>query len=136
MRTTPDSPRMNLLCHRWGVVLAGGDGKRLLPLTRLMTGDDRPKQFCAVVGDRTLLQQTRCRVARMISPDQTLLVLIRAHERFYQTEVADASPSLLLAQPQNRGTSAAILLQPDAHPHNGFERPGRLLPVRPLHYRR
>jgi mannose-1-phosphate guanylyltransferase len=45
----------------------------------------------------------------MISPDRTLLVLTRAHERFYQTEVADVSPSLLLIQPQNWGTSAAIL---------------------------
>lgn len=56
-----------------------------------MTGDDRPKQFCAVIGDQTLLQQTRSRVARMIIPDQTLLVLTRSHERFYGTEVADVS---------------------------------------------
>jgi hypothetical protein len=41
--------------HRWGVILAGGDGKRLLPLTRRITGDDRPKQFCSVMGKDTLL---------------------------------------------------------------------------------
>ena len=41
--------------HRWGVILAGGDGKRLLPLTRRISGDDRPKQFCSVMGKDTLL---------------------------------------------------------------------------------
>jgi mannose-1-phosphate guanylyltransferase len=33
------------LSQRWALILAGGDGKRLLPLTRRIAGDDRPKQF-------------------------------------------------------------------------------------------
>ena len=32
------------LKHRWGIILAGGDGVRLRELTRLSSGDDRPKQ--------------------------------------------------------------------------------------------
>jgi len=96
-------------CHRWGVILAGGDGKRLLPLTRRITGDDRPKQFCALAGDRTLLEQTRRRVSRMIDPERTLLVMTKVHERYYRDQVADVPESLLLVQPQNRGTAPAIV---------------------------
>jgi Nucleotidyl transferase len=52
--------------RRWGVIMAGGDGKRLLPLTRALTGDDRPKQFCPLIGGETLMHQTRCRVSQVI----------------------------------------------------------------------
>src|SRR5271170_21544 len=69
--------------HRWGIILAGGDGKRLLPLTRKISGDDRPKQFCALTGSETLLKQTQRRVGQMILGQQTLLVMTRTHERYY-----------------------------------------------------
>lgn len=108
--------------HRWGVVLAGGDGKRLLPLTRRISGDERPKQFCRVMGSETLLQQTRSRVSGMIAARQTLVVLTKAHELFYFDEVQDLEPARVLVQPFNRGTLPAVLyalarvqhLDPDA----------------------
>jgi mannose-1-phosphate guanylyltransferase len=91
------------------VILAGGDGKRLLPLTRRIAGDDRPKQFCSVVGSETLLRQTRRRVSRLVQPWRTLLLLTRAHEPFYANEVAGIPSSCLLIQPFNQGTAPAIL---------------------------
>src|SRR2546422_1937716 len=42
----------------WGLILAGGDGTRLRPLTRLIVRDERPKQFCPVLSNETLLEQT------------------------------------------------------------------------------
>jgi mannose-1-phosphate guanylyltransferase len=39
--------------RRWGVLLAGGDGTRLMNLTRLISGDDRPKQFSRLFGDES-----------------------------------------------------------------------------------
>jgi mannose-1-phosphate guanylyltransferase len=101
--------RMDSRSRRWGLILAGGDGKRLLPLTRLITGDDRPKQFCAIQGDETLLGRTRSRVSRSILPSQTLLILTRKHEAFYRDQVVGIPRSRLLVQPSNQGTAPAIL---------------------------
>jgi|SRR6185312_880539 len=83
--------------HRWRLILAGGDGKRLLPLTRRIAGDDRLKQFCAVLGNEALLHQTQRRVSRLVQSWRTLLVLTKIHERFYADEVAYGTASLWLA---------------------------------------
>jgi len=97
------------LDHRWGVILAGGDGKRLLPLTTRIAGDNRPKQFCAIMDGETLLAHTRSRVERMVQPRHTLLVVTETHERFYSDQLNDVPSSSLLVQPCNRGTTPAIL---------------------------
>ena len=94
---------------RSAIILAGGEGMRLRSLTRRIAGDERPKQFCAFVGDETLLDRTRARVARAVRPDRTCLVLTRSHERFYAPLFATGSLGPLAVQSCARGTAPAIL---------------------------
>lgn len=93
----------------WAVILAGGDGTRLKSLTRILSGDERPKQFCSLCGDETLLTQTRARVSRAVVEERTLFALAQAHEPFYRKELADVRPSHMIVQPANKGTTAAII---------------------------
>ena len=93
---------------RWVVVLAGGDGVRLRPLTRRLAGDERPKQFCSVLEGGTLLEQTWSR-ARLLAPRGIMAVVTRSHERYYESALANLGARHVVAQPDNRGTAAGTL---------------------------
>lgn len=95
--------------NRWGVILAGGEGTRLRKLTREICGDERPKQFCQVIGKDTMLCQTRKRVQQKIAPERILFLLTQKHRRFYQPLLSGISFNQFIVQPENKGTAAAIL---------------------------
>jgi mannose-1-phosphate guanylyltransferase len=94
----------------WAVLLAGGEGNRLRNLTRKITGDLRPKQFCRILGDRSLLGHTRARLRLVFREDRTIFVVTKDHEPFYREELSDAEISRVVEQPENRGTAVAIIV--------------------------
>ncbi len=112
----------------WAVILAGGDGARLRALTRRISGDERPKQFCPVLGGASLLELTRRRAAQLVDPARMLYLLTRTHERFYRP-LAETTPApALVVQPENRGTAPAILLAARRLLALGAREPVALLP--------
>jgi mannose-1-phosphate guanylyltransferase len=95
--------------QRWGLILAGGQGLRLRDLTRTIAGDERPKQFCAFEGPQTLLELTRRRAALMIPPARILVSLTKTHEAFYRPLLGGMPAHCSVVQPEDRGTTPAIL---------------------------
>lgn len=100
--TTAESPT-------WGLILAGGDGTRLQWLTARITGDTRPKQFCPILDGETPLERTRRRAELLSRPDCQVIVVTRAHARYYTGLRSELFPERLVVQPDNRGTAAGIL---------------------------
>ena len=97
------------LKHEWAVILAGGDGARPKSLTRKITGEERPKQFCPVMSDMSLVKETQIRVALEVAKEQTLFLVNRLHQPYYSNILSDIAASNLIEQPCNIGTAPAIL---------------------------
>jgi mannose-1-phosphate guanylyltransferase len=93
---------------RWAVILAGGDGSRLQPLTQLLFGNQRPKQFCRILGQTTLLAETAERLSRTVGRESTIFVVTRHHEAFYRDDLQRVPVSRVVEQPLNRGTTVAV----------------------------
>lgn len=112
MESAPDATRGlddENQAGRWALLLAGGDGTRLRALTRQLSGDDRPKQFCPVMGDETLLEETWRRAMLAVAPRHGMVVVTQRHGRFYGPLLRDMGVPHVVVQPENRGTGAGIL---------------------------
>ena len=94
----------------WALVLAGGDGTRLQPLTRLIAGAPIPKQYCRILGSRSLLETTLDRIAPLAPRERTLVILNRAHLPVARPQLAGVPPKNVLVQPRNLDTGPGILV--------------------------
>lgn len=94
----------------WGIILAGGEGERLKGFAREQFGSPIPKQFCAFVGRRSMLERTIGR-ARLLIPSERLIVIGTAHHDPYIFQsLGTPPPGTVLLQPANRDTAPGILL--------------------------
>jgi mannose-1-phosphate guanylyltransferase len=92
-------------------VLAGGEGKRLQEFLRQAFGAVRPKQFCRILGTRTMLQHTWDRAAQLVGPDRIVTVITAGQEPYLEHEARGRGvPGTVLIQPENRETAPGLLL--------------------------
>ena len=94
----------------WALVLAGGDGTRLQALTRVIAGAPIPKQYCRIVGDRSLLETTLARIAPLVPPERTLAIVNHGHLRLARPQLAAIPASNVLVQPRNLDTGPGLLV--------------------------
>ena len=98
----------------WSIVLAGGEGERLRALTKRWLGVHRPKQYCAFVGQRSMLQHTLDRAVVLSGTNRTLVVVARQHAPEMWEHLDKIHWEQTILQPRNCGTAPGIFL-PLAH---------------------
>ncbi|MCR4279838.1 MAG: sugar phosphate nucleotidyltransferase [Candidatus Komeilibacteria bacterium] len=86
------------------VILAGGHGTRLWPLSR----KNSPKQVQPFLGKETLLQMTWQRLRRGFTPDKIFVAAESAQKKVIKEQLPDLSTSRLFLEPERRDTAAAI----------------------------
>ena len=95
-----------------GIVLAGGEGKRLRPFVHLLRKDLLPKQYVNFIGSRSMLEHTLNRAERLIPSERLFTVINEAHLGFpeVQRQIWKRPAQTLVVQPQNRETGPGLLL--------------------------
>jgi mannose-1-phosphate guanylyltransferase len=90
----------------YAVIMAGGSGTRLWPLSRRGT----PKQLLALTGETTLLQQTVARLGPLLRPHDIFVITSQAHVRATQDQLPQLPPENVLGEPLARSTAVAAAL--------------------------
>ena len=88
----------------YAVIMAGGGGTRLWPLSRAA----RPKPFLPLLGDTTLLQATAGRLAPLVGITDVHVVTDGRYADLVRQQLPGLPPANLLCEPMGRNTAAAV----------------------------
>lgn len=91
---------------RAAVILAGGSGTRLWPLSRR----NRPKQLLKLHDGRSLLRHAFDRVAAFLPPADIFVIALAEHCEAITAELLELPPENFIGEPCGRDTAAAIAL--------------------------
>ena len=92
--------------HTYAVIMAGGGGTRLWPISRKET----PKQLLPLLGKETLFQSTVSRLEQIFPPERILVVTVAEQAREMQKQVPAIPIENYLIEPAPRGTASVVAL--------------------------
>lgn len=91
----------------YAVVLIGGKGKRLAPLST----EDMPKAFLSVTKDRkSMFRRTIDRLTKLIPHKNIIVVANKSHSELVRRDAPEIGRNNILLEPVSRNTAPAIFL--------------------------
>src|ERR1700742_3736589 len=91
----------------WNLALAGGEGTRLAEYVERRFGQKMPKQYCRLLGERSMLEHTLDRLNQLTPSSRTMTVIGTNHSEIAAPQVAGRSDHVF-CQPASRDTGLAI----------------------------
>lgn len=90
--------------HYYAVIMAGGGGTRLWPLSR----QTRPKQLLSLFDERSLYQASVQRLSGLIPPERILVVAMPDLARQLHAQTPEIPYENFLQEPAARGTASVV----------------------------
>ena len=90
--------------HSYAVIMAGGGGTRLWPVSR----KERPKQLLPLIGQETLFQTTVARLENLFDPQNILVVTVEEQALEMRQQVPSIPVDNYMIEPLPRGTASVV----------------------------
>ena len=84
----------------YALILAGGKGTRLYPLSR----ENNPKQFLKVINNKSFLRNTVDRIKSIVKPENIYVVTNEDYMEKVHFELDEISINNIFVEPENKET--------------------------------
>ena len=95
---------MELKCVIYALILAGGKGTRLYPLSRI----NKPKQFLKIINNKSFLENTVERITPLINKDNIYVVTNTDYLDKIKKELSYINSDNIFTEPSNKETATCI----------------------------